>query len=389
MRQYYLSLLLVFPLLLSGQVGSKTTQAINKFGLDAYAQLAKEDDILICPFSISSAMAMTYLGSTGETKRQIEQVFQFDDYPQFLEGFSELSNEFRNKDPETIIATANKLWPDKKRIQLNDLFVAENTYYFNTPVEAIDYGLPVESSNAINQWVAENTNDQITDLIAPDQISSDMILFLVNAVYFKSTWMNEFDPRLTDRGRFINEQQKPIEVDYMKGSGRYKVHENQHVEVLDLPYTNNSFSFLILLPKVSMDELELLLNPQNYFEWTYDTRHTQLNVLQIPKFKMRYNKELKNTLVKMGMPNAFGPAEFYKMGTANGRIHLSTVIHETYLDFNEEGTEATAATAVGAVARSMPPPPRDFIVDRPFIYIIRHNPTSTILFLGKSSNPTK
>lgn len=378
--------LIILHLSVFGQLGNETTKAINQFGMDAYSSKSKESDFLISPLSISSAMAMTYLGSDNKTKKQIEDIFYFSDDSNFLNGFSELMKQFESDNTE--ISIANKLFPSETQIQLNENFITDNKRYFGTPIEKVNYSIPSEASKKINNWVAENTNNKITDLIDSFSISPDLVLFLVNAIYFKSGWLNEFDSTKTKQGTFVNDLDEQIEVDYMHSTGRYKTYSNRLVDVLDIPYKNDEFSFLVFLPKIPMAELEDLLSIQNYFNWTYSTQYTQINTLRIPKFRVRYHDELKDDLIKMGLPLAFSEsAEFHKMGNAGGLIKLSTVVHETYIEFNEEGTEAAAATAVGASARSMPPPPRDFIVDRPFIYLIRHNSTSTILFLGKNSNP--
>lgn len=387
MNQLLTVVLLFSQVLAFGQFGSPTTGSINKYGLAAYAHLSGESDFLISPISISTAMAMTYLGSEGETKKQIEKVFHFSDDENFLLGFSELFKRFKQDDPNSTLAVANRLWPGE--ITMTDVFKAENGYYFNTSIEPLDFSNYEVVSNTINQWVAQNTNDKITELVDAEKLPPDFVLFIVNVIYFKAGWLNEFDPDLTKKGSFTNDRGEQIEVDYMHASGKYKVFGNKVVDVLELPYSNSTFSFFVLLPKISIKELEGLFTVQNYFEWTLSTQHTSINHLQIPRFKVRYNDELKDDLISMGMPKAFeGDAEFFRMGhSPKGNIFISTVIHETFLDFNEEGTEAAAATAIGASARSMPPPPRDFIVDRPFIYLIRHNDSGTILFLGKNSNP--
>lgn len=355
--------------------------------MDASYELSKLSDYLLSPASISTAMGMTYIGALRQTKQQINKVFYYPEETDFLNGFS-LFNDLINKTEGNVtISSANKLWAGKDRVVLNKDFVQKNLNYFKSSIEVLDFEDPLNTSKTINHWVANNTNNKIEDLISPDHLKDDAILVLTNAIYFKSNWATKFDPLLTKKGEFINHENKSLTVDYMSGKGSYKTFQDEDVKILELPYLGEEFSFLVLLPTHSIKSLENYLTNDSYTYWTENLRQTEFELIQIPKFKSSFKIEMKDMLSEMGMPNAFnGAAEFNGIGSARGQIILSAVIHQTFIEFNEEGTEAAAATGIVAQARSSHEP-KKFIVDRPFIYVIRHIQSNTILFIGKQSNP--
>jgi serine protease inhibitor len=210
---------------------------------------------------------------------------------------------------------------------------------------------------------------------------------LTNAVYFKSTWNNPFDPKLTIQKDFIRDSKLKKKAFFMVNKGNYAAFENEVVRVLELPYSGNEFSFLILLPQNNIKEVEDFITLENFNSWTSNLHPRNFTLIQIPKFKSSFELELNNRLKNLGMPGAFGPAaNFDGIGSASGTIMLSKVVHRTFIEINEEGAEAAAVTAVGAIARSMPAQ-NEFIADHPFIYVLRHVKTNTVLFIGKMSNP--
>ncbi len=379
-------ILAALPFTTFAQSDNAVVEANNSFGLDVAYHLAGVSDYLISPYSISSALAMTYVGALGETRNQIKKTLHYPDDKVLFPGYRKLSLQLESSSTNSTLSIANKLWVGKDRIQMNTEFVDSNKKYFFSTFKELNFGDPVKSSQTINDWISDNTGNKIKDMIKPDHISGDLVLMLTNAVYFKSNWKDKFDPAATTTGTFKNDKNQSIEVSYMSNHGHYRSFEDLDIHMIELPYSGDDFSFIIILPKKSMADLEDLLLPDNLNLWQRYLHREEYELIKIPKFKTSYNSVLNNMLSELGMPKAFNGAEFEGMGSAGGRIELGYVIHETFIEVNEEGTEAAAATAVGAVARSASHP-KKFIADRPFIYFIRHNPSKTILFLGKLSNP--
>ena len=373
-------------MLVSQDMG-QVSKAINQFGMDAGYELSYSPDYLISPASISTALGMTYLGAAGITKEQFEKVLYYPKESEILDEFKVFMNVFENTHPGTTISMANKLWAGQNRIDLNTDFVKKNKDYFRSELEFLDFGNSSASSNTINNWVADKTDNKIVNLIDPGIINSDVVLILTNAIYFKSNWAKKFDPKLTRSGKFTNEQKEKISVDFMINDGSYQTYEDGTVNLIELPYEGETFSFLIMLPKVSMKELEDKLIAENYEQWIASMNKRKFELVQVPRFKSSSRLKLKQMLTDLGMPNAFQGANFDGMGSARGRIELSEVVHETYMEFNEEGTEVAAATGVVAESRSAASAPKRFIADRPFLYALRHIESNTILFFGKMSNP--
>ncbi|MCP4459974.1 MAG: serpin family protein [Cytophagales bacterium] len=386
--RYFLALLTLAPFLLISQNYKSIVNSNNSFGFDAYYELSNDPDYLISPFSVSSALSMTYVGAIGSTKKQMKEVFHFPTDSILNSGYSELTRILRQPFVNTDLSIANKLWVDKNRVSLSPEFVDTNKKYYSGAIKETDFGNAFESTFDINTWVANKTNSRIQNIISPDVITPDVILIVTNAVYFKSNWKTQFDPRYTHPGTFTNHLNQNINVSYMISSGYFSSFQNELVSILELPYVGDDFSFLILLPKLGMKQLEFNLSSEILDSWLSEIHREKFTLIQIPKFKSSFKTDLRQMLRNLGMPNAFdAQAEFGGIGSSGGRIIISKVLHKTFIEVNEEGTEAAAATAVVAVARSMPTP-KEFVVDRPFMYAIKHNKTNTILFLGKSSNPT-
>ncbi len=384
--KYILILFALSPLLVNAQDYKSVVKSNNTFGLDAYYLMSDSSDFMISPYSISSAIAMTYAGALGETKEQIKQVFHFPTDSELHKGFSELSKVLKGPYENTSLSIANKLWAGEGCITLNADFVRTNKDYYSAVPEILDFNDPYSASSSINEWTSNNTGGKIKELISPNIITSDVVLILTNAVYFQSNWKKPFDPQKTIMGKFTNQTGNKIDVSYMFNKGIYSCYEDETVDMIEIPYIGDEFSLLVLLPRNSMQELQDYLTPRNLAFWLSCLSPASFELVQIPKFKSTYEAGLKNLLMEMGMVNAFGRAQFEGIGTGSGRIILKDVIHKTFIEVNEEGTEAAAATAVVAILKSYTPEKR-FVVDRPFVYAIRHKESNTIVFLGKCSNP--
>jgi serpin B len=279
------------------------------------------------------------------------------------------------------------LWAGQGRVFLRQEFLDVTAEYYSSALAILDFGKPIVAMDSINNWASRKTNKTINRLIEKDFIFSDLVLVLTNAVYFKSDWKQPFQTRRTVAGEFRNESNSKVDVSYMATEGRFWSYKNEYVNILELPFVGDEFSFMMLLPINNMKEVEENLSYDDFDSWTRSLVQDNFTLVKIPKFKSSFDKELSDALVSMGMTRAFSSsAEFEDIGEATGTITLSKVVHQTFIEVNEEGAEASAATAVGAVVRSMPMP-NEFIADHPFIYIIRHIKSNAIIFIGKISNP--
>jgi serpin B len=386
--RYLIFPLIVFPLFSYAQDYKSVVRANNAFAFDLYYEASQKSDFLLSPVSISSAVAMTYAGARGETKGQIKHVFHFPDDEKLNNGSFELSNILQQPHENSTLAIANKLWAGKGRIALDSSFVNLNKKYYSAALQTLNFGDP-SATKIVNDWVAVQTKDKIKNLLDPDFISSDLILILTNAVYFKSSWQDRFDSQNTVEGKFTTEKDNKIDALFMTQRHRnYAMWQNEFVNMIELPFANNEFSLDILLPINNMGDLEENFLVDDYEMWLTKAYKVTFTTVQIPKFRTNFKIELLDALTDMGMGKAFAvDADFGGIGHADGPIRISKVVHETFMEVNEDGAEASAATAIGMATRSLPVD-HQFIADHPFIYILRHIKTNTILFIGKMSNPS-
>jgi len=248
---------------------------------------------------------------------------------------------------------------------------------------------PEQARTRINEWVEQKTNDKIKDVIKPGVLNTLTRLVLTNAIYFRGTWTRQFKESATKENRFWVAPDKAIMVPLMTQKDDFAYGENENMQILALPYVGNSLSMIILLPKTidGLSELETTLTVANLTLWTglLSTREIRI---YLPKCKMTSAFSLKQTLSAMGMPDAFTPKADFSGMTGNKDLFISAVIHKAFVDIHEEGTEAAAATAVTMRMTAMRTPPSEFRADHPFLFLIRHNPSGSILFLGRVTDPT-
>jgi serpin B len=376
-------------------------EANNRFALDLYKNLIREPDnaksnLFFSPFSISSALAITYEGARGGTADEIRSVFHFPlgDAAR-RQGFREIFAGI-NQPGGYILSTANALWAEKTYRFLTG-YVEEAQRDYSANATGLDFaGMPDASRMIINQWVADRTNQKIQDLLPAGSIDSLTRLVITNAVYFKGTWMKQFDRNKTKAGDFRVSPGETVQVQMMEMADRgsmFGYNETGSLQALELPYeagNGRALSMLVILPKD--DDLAAVgdtLDPQHLSDLTGSLRYQRVNVY-LPRFTLKTRYSLSGTLETMGIHSAFDPgsADFSGMdGTRN--LSITGIYHQAFVDVNEEGTEAAAATAVVvglATARQEPPVP-EFRADHPFIFLIRDDETGAILFLGRVTSP--
>jgi serine protease inhibitor len=376
----------IVPISLTANQKSLVTSN-NAFGFDMFRTINKgepgDKNVFISPLSISLALAMTYNGADGDTKTEMQNTLRFPDLSaDEINGyFQKLTSTLLNLDPTVKLGIANSIWYRDDFSVLPD-FISINQSYYNAEVKALDFN-DKASVGKINGWVAEKTNDKIKKVI--DDISPDMVMFLINAIYFKGEWKYDFNKDLTREGPFNLSASEQSTVPFMHQEGTFDYYSNDSLQLMEMPYGQGNFSMVVLLPKqgYSVSALADNLTPEMWNGWLADTARANVAVT-LPKFKFEYERTLNADLMALGMVKAFGPADFSKINpTAD--LYISFVKHNSFVDVNEEGTEAAAVTVVGIVETSMPPGPVyiPFTADRPFIFAIRETTTNTILFMGK------
>jgi serpin B len=364
------------------------------FAFDLYQQLKDEDgNLFFSPYSISTALAMTYAGAKNETAEQMAQTLYFSpDQQAFHPVFGKLVDGLnqQGKKGDYQLSVANALWGQKDYTFL-DSFIQLNKDYYNAGLENVDFVNETEKTRQkINQWVEDKTNDKIKDLIPAGTLDAMTRLVLTNAIYFKGDWAIQFDPNKTEEADFFVSPDKTVTAPLMFQKEDFKYGQAETLQLLELPYKGDDLSMLVLLPKAKdgLAELESELTAENLAVWQKQMRKMKVMV-HLPKFKMTSQFGLAETLKAMGMPDAFdaNKADFSGM-TGKKDLFISDVIHKAFVEVNEEGTEAAAATGVVMATRSAVRYPQ-FRADHPFVFVIKDNNTGSILFVGRVVDPAK
>ncbi len=346
-----LGMVLVFTPLISK--AEDIADANNRFTFELYSKLIKNKNVFFSPFSIVSAMGMTYEGARGKTKEEMQRVFHFpvDDKAR-REGFLRLISEINSKDKKYELHTANALWVEKSYKLLEDYLKTVERYYYG---KATNVGFISEREQAvllINSWVSGNTKGKIKDIIKPMDVSQDTRLILTNAIYFKGKWKLQFDKNLTKDEDFNITAEKKVKVPMMRmgniGFNKYpkfKYAETHDLQAIELPYEGEDLSMLILLPKGNLERIEEDLSYEKIEEIKRNLTLRPVE-LYLPRFKFETEYSLGPVFSGMGMPTAFSnSADFSGMDGTKG-LKIDKVIHKAFVEVNEEGTEAAAATAV-------------------------------------------
>jgi len=373
--------------------GKPVADGINEFALDLYAQLRSEPgNLFFSPYSISTALTMTYAGAGGETARQMREVLGFrlkDD--RLHAGCANLSAslEADRKTAGYELTIANALW-GQRGYGFQSGFLGLNRKHYGAGLKIVDFARNAEGARKeINGWVERKTRDRIKDLIPAGVLSPLTRLVLTNAIYFKGDWAAKFKESRTKDGIFHVSAAEKVTVPMMKQTEKFGYHQGRGFQALELPYKGDALSMVIFLPETvdGLAGIEKILTAKKIAEVT-GRLHRQKVRVEMPRFKMTLFVSLKEALVAMGMADAFSDRRADFSGMTGGRdLYISHVLHKAFVEVNEEGTEAAAATAVVMALRGMPAPPPLFRADRPFVFIIRDRGTGAILFMGRVANP--
>lgn len=368
----------------------------SAFAFDIFSVLKqKGGNLFFSPYSVSSALAMTYGGARGDTALQMQEAMRF---IQGQEGthkaFAELGSllgDIQGRG-EVELAVANSIWPQTGYKFLSG-YTSLLKEHYGVEVTPVDYAnAPEPSRKRINKWVEDKTRDKIKELIPEGSIDPLTRLVLVNAIYFKGNWEEQFDPGDTIRAPFFVTPEKSIEASLMTRTGEYGYSDMGDLQILELPYAGRDLSMVVILPGPGkrISDLEKKITIENFFLWKQSMSEKEVEVF-LPKFRITWGSfSLVEALKSLGMVDAFSDTKADLSGM-NGRpdLYITDVLHKAFIDVNEEGTEAAAATAVIVGLKSIPAPPEVFRADRPFIFIIQEKSTGSILFMGRVSDPSK
>ncbi len=365
--------------------------AANDFGLEFFQVVAAEDaneNLFVSPFSVSMALGMTLNGASGQTKDDMEAVLGFtgmsnDEINQSYKGLSELLTKL---DPKVQFNVANSIWY-RQNFNVESLFIQQNKDFFDAQVEEIDFSNAANSAKQINNWVKEKTKGKIEDLVKEDGIDSNTIMFLINAIYFKGDWTYKFDKKNTRKAMFRAANGGEFEVDMMNATETHFYQKTEGFQAIDLPYGDAGFRMMAILPKEGED-INAFITSLDAAEWQsmLNSFREQEVELAMPKFKLEYEIQLNDVLKTMGMGIAFSDNADFSRISAGSRLKIDEVKHKTFVEVNEEGTEAAAATSVEIVETSIPVIPR-MTLDRPFVFIIHDMHSESIVFAGRMMNP--
>lgn len=377
-------------------------QGNNEFALNLYSRLAQaqKSNLFFSPYTISSALAMTFAGACGDTEQEMANVLRFPIEQERLHAaFSNLNQQMLTGSKHGYtINVANRIW-GQKGFRISAQFLELLRTRYGADLEQMDLvRQPELACQKINQWVEDQTAGKITNLISPEALNELTSLLLVNAVYFKGDWTKDFDEADTKEASFHLGLLNKTNVQMMYQQADFSYAKVGGVQILALPYGNQDLSMLVLLPNRvgGLAKLEAALSVSNLNKWI-SALAPQLVEVFLPKFRLTEQFALAEVLKSMGMASAFdiNGANFFGITDPGAcmvvPLCISEVIHKAFVEVNEEGTEAAAATAVtmmlASAAFHRAPPIPVFRADHPFVFLIRHNESGSILFLGRVANP--
>jgi serpin B len=371
--------------------GEQIVQSTNEFGFDIFRLINGDElegtNVFISPTSISLALAMTLNGANNATEDSMAHALRLDQYTpeQINETFRDLMTGLTSVDEKMILEIANSIWY-RLGFHVEQEFLDINNEYYNAEIAELDFSSP-DAVDIINGWCAEQTHNRIPEII--QEIDPGIVMFLLNAIYFKGIWTIEFDEDNTQDGIFhlSNGSDKTVRMMRMEDDIGY--YENDLFQACELNYGRGNFSMIVLLPKSdnTVGTLVENLTPENWDAWISSFMTFTVN-LTLPKFTFRYEKKLNDILSLMGMGIAFGAGADFTGINSGGGLYIDYVKHKTFVKVNEEGTEAAAVTIV-AIRETVSDPGNVvcMVVDKPFLFAIREKTTNTILFIGKVAEP--
>jgi serine protease inhibitor len=364
----------------------------NRFGIKLFKNLiasSGDSNVIVSPLSISMALGMTLNGAAGETRTAMEKTLELEGLTQeqINESYRSLINLLLGMDPQVIFKIANSIWY-REGLVFKQNFIDLNKKYFSAQVQGLNFSDP-NSVSIINSWVNDNTGGKIKEIIK--NIAPENIMFLINAIYFKGIWTYQFDPELTLSATFYTPAGNEFPCDMMQQAGDFAYLETDEFQAVDLPYGAGDFRMAIFLPKHNQNINSLIAGMDNETLSNWLQQFSDKNgILELPRFKLSYEKKLNELLCLLGMEIAFDDwrADFTNLYAGPGNAYISEVRHKTFIQLDEEGTEAAAVTSVTISYTSVGGSDNFYMrVDRPFLFIIHDAWSNSILFIGKITEP--
>lgn len=369
----------------------EVVQAANSFAFDFFRPLLSEnkaeENIIVSPFSITSALSMTLNGAAGETFEAVRKTMRMEEktLQEINETYLRLMTEMVPVDSRVVMEIANSVWV-RNSFQVKASFLESLQSWYKAESKSLS-GADPNSVDIVNAWIAEKTHDKITEML--DYLDPQFVMLLINAIYFNGKWRYQFDRSLTNEEPFYVVPETPKEVPMMHIKKNFRITGDELATVVEVPYGRGNYTMVVVLPddEITTDKLAASLTTDLWNTWIASLENnTQEVEFSMPRFKYRYKRNLNQDLISMGMEIAFTPAaDFSNITDAN--IFISRVLHEAVIETNEEGTEAAAATIVEFKETSMP---ENYVVklNRPFLWFIREISTGTILFMGRIGDPS-
>lgn len=379
------------------EVTEKTARLIeaeNDFGFELYKNVfsseTEYDNLMVSPLSVSLALAMTYNGARGETQTAMEQTLRVHGLtPEEINtSCHDLVVALKSLDPGVLLKIANAIFY-RNDFEVEHEFITTNQHYYDAEVAPLDFGMRQEALETINGWVAEKTHDKIETIV--DQITPDQVMFLLNAIWFKGTWQKEFNEESTKSLPFHLENGTTIQTETMQRRDTLPYMSNDLFSAVQLSYGKGNYNMFVFLPSEDKDLKEIIdnLDAENWGNWMDSFEETKSVDIKLPRFNYAYEIKLNEVLTEMGMGIAFtGAADFTGINRQGG-LSIDYVKHKSFIEVNEEGTEAAAVTVVAFERTSAGPQKVPFYVNRPFFYAITEKDTGAILFMGTVKNPSK
>lgn len=366
---------------------SQVVRSSNDFGIDLFTAVAREENtnLMLSPLSASTALTMLLNGCNANTYDQLRDMLGFEDLSleEINSSYNSLVSQLLTVDPEVDLALANAVWYRQGFI-VKDSYLMTMDSVFDSETGALDFSLP-EALSTINGWASDNTNGKIPKVL--DEIDPDMVMFLMNALYFKGNWTYQFEENQTSDLTFYPENGAALQVRMMRNMIPARTYSSDGAICVELPYGRQNFAMVFILPDSTLSSY---IQDFDGLAWAgiaagLDSfgEPDDAEVI-IPKFKFEYEKTLNDQLKALGMIDAFDPYMADLSGIADADIYVDFVKQNTFVDVNEEGTEAAAVTTIGIKETSMPP---SLVFDRPFIFAIRERTTNSLLFIGKVESP--
>lgn len=364
----------------------------NRFAFDLFKPVvageAAGSNIMISPFSVTSALSMTLNGAAGGTFDAVKSALRYDgmSLEEINDTYRKLVTEMIPVDERVVMEVANSVWAENQ-FPVKKEFIDALKEWYRAEARNFDVSDP-RSVDIINGWIEEKTHDRIQKMIA--QLEPDLAMLLINAVYFNGKWKHQFDSKLTADRPFYVTPGNPVDVPMMYQKQKFAVADAGKARLVELPYGQGNYTMVVALPDegVSAAEIAAGLNAEKWEEWMAALAYGITEVeLYMPKFKYDYKRKLNDDLVSLGMGPAFDPSTADFSRISDVEVFISFVLHQTFIENKEEGTEAAAATLVGFTRTSLPPEPEIVNLNRPSLYFIREKTTGTIVFMGLLADP--